>query len=304
MILLELPVIIYQYGRIQQFGWLGSFCQVLVGLGILHGLRGGFQPAWPLVTEEKLGLRRFGWWNSGLFVAGNLLVLPLTLALYLALCSSLAMSHFTGGFISLHPGGLTVQTRKYARADGKIIRLIPMSHVADAAFYQSVAQSFPSNSVILLEGVKDGKNLITNQVSYKRMAKAMGLGEQHEDFKPAQGELVDADVDVETFTTNTIDLLNLTMLFHAKGVTPETALLFLQNTRLQQPQLLDELFDDILKKRNQHLLGEIQSRLEQSDYLVVPWGAAHMAGISRAIQNSGFHLVETQDYPVIRFRRN
>jgi len=35
---------------------------------------------------------------------------------------------------------------------------------------------------------------------------------------------------------------------------------------------------------------------------MVPWGAAHMPGIAREIIKSGFHLAETREYMVIRFR--
>jgi hypothetical protein len=67
------------------------------------------------------------------------------------------------------------------------------------------------------------------------------------------------------------------------------------------PHFEEQLFDDLLLKRNQHLLGEIQSHLPQTDNLMVPWGVAHMPGIAREIQKSGFHLDGTQDYMVIRF---
>jgi hypothetical protein len=68
------------------------------------------------------------------------------------------------------------------------------------------------------------------------------------------------------------------------------------------PHTDDELFDDLLKKRNAHLLGEIQSRLLESDNIMIPWGAAHMSGISKEIQKLGFQLEQSHEYMVIRFR--
>jgi hypothetical protein len=47
------------------------------------------------------------------------------------------------------------------------------------------------------------------------MARALGLAEQHEKFDPTSGEIVMADIDVDQFTTNTLDLLNLVILIHA-----------------------------------------------------------------------------------------
>ena len=113
-----------------------------------------------------------------------------------------------------------MQTRKYVRDDGKTIHLFPMAHVAEADFYQKISQTFPTNSLILMEGVTDEKNLLTNKISYDRMAKTLGLAEQHEKFAPTRGEMVDADVDVSQFSTNTLTLLNLVMLVHAQGLNP------------------------------------------------------------------------------------
>ena len=68
------------------------------------------------------------------------------------------------------------------------------------------------------------------------------------------------------------------------------------------PHFEEQLWDDLLRKRNRRLLEEISSRLPQSENIIVPWGAAHMPEISKEIQKSGFHLEETREYVVIRFR--
>jgi len=219
--------------------------------------------------------------------------------IYLLLCTTLAVDHFSEGFMALHPGGFTVEVRKYVRNDGKTIELFPMSHIADARFYQQVSQTFPSNSIILMEGVTDKNNLLTNKLSYKRMAKSLGLTEQKQEFTPIQGEWVRADVDVSQFTSDTIDILNLVTLVHAKGLKPEIIQKLLQYS--PSPEMETRLLDDLVWKRNQHLLEEIQSHLLLSDNIMVPWGVAHMPGIAKEIQKLGFHLDETHDYMVIRF---
>ena len=201
--------------------------------------------------------------------------------------------------MALRPDGFTVQVRKYVRNDGKTIELFPMSHIADAHFYQKVSQAFPTNSIILMEGVTDVNNLLTNKLSYRRMAKSLGLTEQKKEFKPTNGEMIRADVDVDQFSTNTIDFLNLVTLIHAKGLNSEILLKLIQNS--PAPDSVEQLFDDLLTKRNEHLLEEIHSHLAQSDYIMVPWGVAHMPGIAKEIQKSGFHLDETREYFVIRF---
>jgi hypothetical protein len=148
-----------------------------------------------------------------------------------------------------------------------------------------------------MEGVTDNRNLLTNKITYERMAATLGVAEQHEEFKP-RGELVRADVDVAQFTSNTLAGLNLVMLIHARGMTPETIIKLLQ---FSPPHFEEQLFDDLLRKRNRHLIGEIQTRLLQSENLIVPWGAAHMPEIAQEIHKAGFRVDETQEYVAIRF---
>ena len=158
----------------------------------------------------------------------NIFVLLPVVMIYLFHCATTAVDHFSDGFMALHPGGFTVEVRKYVRNDGKTIELFPMSHVADAGFYQQVSQTFPTNSIILMEGVTDNENLLTNKLSYKRMAKSLGLTEQKKEFEPTNGEMVRADVDVDQFSTNTIGLLNLVTLLHSKGLNAGTLLQLMQ----------------------------------------------------------------------------
>src|SRR5207244_8564820 len=67
------------------------------------------------------------------------------------------------------------------------------------------------------------------------------------------------------------------------------------------PGAQEQVWDDLLRKRNRHLLNELHARLSDSDYIIIPWGAAHMPEISREIQKSGFRVSETRDYQAIRF---
>jgi len=301
-LLVVFPTLIYCHRRLVQLDWLLSLLQVVVVLVIYHRLRGGGRFRWSVVEVQHLGRRPFSWWNLSGFLLLNLLVLLPALAAYLALCASLAMGHFTDGFLTLRPGGLILQARKYVRADGKTILLFPMSHIAETDFYRAVSHSAASNSVVLLEGVTDRKNLLTNGLSYKRAAKSLGLAEQHDDLDIRRGELVLADVDVQEFSTNTIAVLNLVALVHARGLNASTLSVLLGYS--PPPEVEQQLFADLLLKRNAHLLKELNARLPAADDFVIPWGAAHMPGIAEAIEKSGFHLAETRDYVSIRFGPN
>ncbi len=297
--LLVIPLFIYFYGEKQQIAWVVSLVQVLFGLGILYWVQGGFKFRWPLVTVKQVATRGFSWGNLSVFLLANVFLLLPVAVVYLAFCARLAVDHFSEGFVGLRPGGLTMQMRKYVRDDGKTIQLFPMAHIGDAEFYQKLSQSFPSNSIVLMEGVTDKKNLLTNKVSYKRMATSLGLADQQKEFKPSQGETVMADMDLDQFAPETIAILNMVMLIHADGLTPENVMKLMQHA--PPPGVEKQLFDDILSKRNRHLLGEIDLWLLESDTIIVPWGAAHMPEIAREIEKSGFRLKETEDFVVIRF---
>jgi hypothetical protein len=298
-LLAVIPCFIYFFHQAPAIDWLSSLLQVLFAVAMVGWIQGGFKWRWPVISAGQLGPRGFSGWNLSLFVLVNIfLVAPAVLA-YFFFCAALGVDHFTAGFLKLRPGGLVVEARKYARADGKTIQLFPMAHMGDAGFYQKIAQAFPTNSLILMEGVTDEKNLLTNGISYKRMARSLGLTEQKEAFQPTRGTIVRADVDVDQFTASTLGLLNLVMVVHSQGPNSENVSRLLQFP--VTPQMESQLFDDILEKRNRHLWAEIQGRLSQTDHIVVPWGAAHMPEIAAEIEKAGFKLDTTQRYVVIRF---
>lgn len=302
MMFAVLPFAIYCFDHLPLVAWSISAAQVVVGLGVLYLAQGRLAFRWPLVPAGWIGTRGFSWRNSTLFVLTNVFVLLPAVMVYSFLCAALAVNHFSGGFMALHPNGFSVQARKYVRDDGKMIELFPMSHIADAQFYWQISQTFPTNSIILMEGVTDEHNLLTNKITYRRAAKSLGLAEQHEKFEPTRGKIVPADLDVDQFSQGTIDTLNLVMLIHAKGLTPGD---FEKLMRYSTPNdFTKEFFGDLVQKRNQHLVQEIQSHLSQTEHIVVPWGVAHMPGIANEIQKSGFRLDSTQEYMVIQFGGN
>lgn len=294
-----IPLFIFYFSHLQQIVWCMSLAQVLLGLWILQQAQGRLKFGWLLVPLDRLGLRRFSWWNLIGFVLANVFGLLPAVMIFLFVCMAGTVNHFSDGFMTVRPGGFTVQVRKYVRADGKTIQLFPMSHVAESDFYRDISQTFPTNSIILMEGVSDEKHLLKHKPNYQRMASALGLAEQHEKFNPTRGEMVMADIDVAQFTTNTLDLLNLIIRLHTAGVDAGTMQQLMQCS--MAPDVQEQLLDDLLWKRNRHLLEQIQNHLPETEHLIVPWGVAHMPGIATEIQKAGFHLEETKEYDVIRF---
>ncbi|MCW5550599.1 MAG: hypothetical protein KIS67_00395 [Verrucomicrobiae bacterium] len=299
--LVVIPFLIYHQGWLHPLAWAVSLCQVGMGLAVLYCAQGGFNVRWPLVSEELVKPRRFSWANLLGFLLVNAFVLFPVTVVYLGSCAVLAVDHFSDGFVALRPGGITVQARTYVRDDGKTVQLFPMAHVAERSFYRTLADSFTPDAIVLMEGVTDQEGLLTNRISYRRMAKSLGVVEQEKEFTPTRGEIVHADVDVAEFTANTIGFLNLAMRLHTEDFNVELLLQVLQHS--PAPGFERELIEDLLTNRNRHLVEALRSRLAQADKFVVPWGAAHMPEIAREIQKLGFRLNETREFTVMRFRR-
>ena len=292
-----LPLLVWFSDKAALILWGVSLAQVLLAGFVIIRLQGGLKFRWPLVPAGVLEDQRFSWGNLAAVVAAGVFGIVPALVAYVGFTAMATVRHFSDGFVKLHPGGLSMQVRKYVRDDGRKITLVPMSHVGEPEFYQSLADSFPPDSVILMEGVSDRENLAKIQSSYSKMAATVGGVEQTKVFKP-QGELVHADVDISAFSPATVEMLKTAMLLHSKGVTAETLPILMKPA---PPGLEKQLMDDILTKRNHHLLGVIRERLPTSETIIVPWGAAHMPEIAREIQKDGFRVTETEDFMAIRF---
>jgi hypothetical protein len=297
--LIVVPFLIYAFGRIQQVSWAISFYQVLLGLCVLYLLNRRKKLGWPLIAEDQIQGPFFSLRNVSVFLLVNLFVLVPAVMVYLAVCASLAVNHYSDGFLALRPEGLTVQVRKYVRPDGKTIQLVPMAHIGETSFYRELAQSFPTNSTVLMEGVTDTGNLLTNKISYEKIATSIGVSEQQKEFRP-RGQVVMADVDVGQFQQGTIDFLNLVMRVQAKGMNEHTMDEMMGHAAA--PRFQEQFFEDVLRKRNQHLLKKIETQLLKSNDLIVPWGAAHMPEIAQGILKAGFRVSETREAVAIRFR--
>lgn len=295
--LAALPLMIYHYKEGTWIAWGMSLVQVAVGVAVIRLLRGSWKFRWPLIPTNRLESRGFGWRNTLGFAAVNLLVVLPAAAIYLASCSVVAVSHFTDGFVSLRPAGVTMQVRKYTRDDGKTVELVPMSHIGETEFYQTLAASFAPTATVLMEGVSDKEHVLTEKAGYGKTAKDLGLAEQQAVFRP-KGELVPADVDLSDFSKVSLDYLKKTMALHSKGINAVTLPVLMETPA---PDLPEKLLHDLLTRRNEHLLRVMDERLRTSDHIIVPWGAAHMPGISAGVLKAGFRLQDKEDHVAIRF---
>ncbi|RYD48352.1 MAG: hypothetical protein EOP85_03715 [Verrucomicrobiaceae bacterium] len=292
-----LPLLIYFYKSAAWIVWGMSLAQFMVVSLVIRRLAGSWKPRWPLISTEQLGSPGFRWGNLIGFAAVNLLVAVPAVVLYVAGCGVVAVSHFTEDFVALRPSGVTMQVRTYTRDDGKTVVLVPMSHIGEEEFYRNLAASFPPTATVLMEGVSDKGNVLDDKVGYGKTAKDLGLAEQQAVFRP-QGELVPADVDLSQFSKTSLDYLKKSMAIHTQGINPVTLPLLLESP---PPDLPEKLLHDLLTLRNAHLLRVMEEKLLTSDHVIVPWGAAHMPGISAGVLKAGFRLQDTEDHVAIRF---
>jgi hypothetical protein len=291
-----LPLLIHFHRHAGWIAWGTSLCQLLAGYLMVRHLRTGKRITWPLFPESRLIRQGFRWSHFAVMLVGAFLLIPALLG-YTAWSAKLAINRFTDGFVDLRMSGLVMDVREYVRDDGRKITLVPMSHVGEPGFYAALSDSFPDDSVVLLEGVSDHTNVLTIRSGYSKFAKSAGVVEQQEHFKP-RGRLVAADMDVSDFSPETLDLLQAVMLLHSQGVTAETMPILMKPT---PPNLQKQLMHDLLTKRNHHLLKVIRENLPEASHIIVPWGAAHMPEIAAEIQKSGFKQTTSREMIAIRF---
>ncbi|MCM0084262.1 hypothetical protein L4X63_22005 [Geomonas sp. Red32] len=260
--------------------------------------------------------------NSAVFAAANLVILPCVLALLVGFTANAFMQRYTAGFMHLGPDGLHMYEKVYRRQNRTIL-LAGMIHVGEKEFYQRVA-SLPSagRTIVLAEGVTDDRNLLRDRPDYSKLAGYLGLTSQADrmhfagrviepsqlDTAPAKGnpggvDILRADVDVSSFRPATIWFLNELgrQMKNSRTLSQQLLSSILWSQNNITPEIQSTVMDDILHRRNQVLIGNLDKALAQYDTVVVPWGALHMAEIEKEVRRQGFQLQRVTDRVSIRF---
>ncbi|MBW2280601.1 MAG: hypothetical protein JRG82_07630 [Deltaproteobacteria bacterium] len=236
------------------------------------------------------------------FVAVCVVAVPLALLLYVSGSLSMALDHFTGGFVRLEGEGLVAEERRYERGD-RTVYLIPMVHVAEGSFYRDVLSSVPvEDSIILAEGMSDESGSLSGDLSYRGVARALGLQAQEDALEPADAHYVEnADLDISALSPETIDLIDAAALFLVAEDPEQRAEAWARvNARVREPGMVERAADEVIGMRNRHLLGRIDASLEEFRHVVVPWGAAHMPQLERGVLARGFSLSGRESRTVVR----
>jgi hypothetical protein len=279
---------------------LESLVELAVAVGTLALVRRlSLGKRWTFPPEALLEAD-FRWRRAFLFLGGNAVLVVIGLPLYLYLTLAVGVNSFGRGFVVCHGGEISAVTRDYER-DGKVVSLVAMMHIAEKGSYEKLVASIdPKGSVILAEGVADEKGLLHQKTDYKKAATALGLETQVEAFHPQEKglDVESGDVDVQVFSPGTIGLLNGIFRVH-NGTSGIGDVLGLEK-QMGDPDAVEALFNDILDKRNEHLLQRIDEALVNHQRVVVPWGAYHLPGISAVLEGKGFKLVKSQEREIVR----
>lgn len=266
-------------------------------------------------TDSLIPEFSFSFKNTSIFFGVNLIIVPV-LILFVAFTSIQALlNHKTAGFLRLSPSGIYMKERIYQK-DDKTIKLIGMIHIGEGSYYDSLTETIQnSSSILMAEGVSDKNKLIKNGFSTKGFAKTYGLRSQedldldgelisYEEFNSEvfssennNLKIVQADVDISSFSSDTIEFLNIA----GKYVFKEDSFaqgLAEYNTWIQKngtPELIANIKNDIIDKRNEKVISMLETAVEKFSLVIVPWGAMHMPAIEESVKKMGFIIVKTNE---------
>lgn len=266
---------------------------MLVGAAALAGTLARRLPHAPTLGVSAAGMAErpaFAPVRTLALLAFLLLALPVGMAAYLAGSAAWTLSFATASYAGLTSEGFVVRGRSYER-EGNTVVLQGMMHIGEGRAYEDLYAGFNlgGRTVVLTEGVSDEDDLLgRNGIGYSRVAERLGLEQQHA-IESQDFEVRNADVDVKEFEEGTLELLRLSFAVWAAD-DPLTA--WVEQSAYvgrQDPNALyATLYKDIVVGRNEHLLGEIEASRSEFDHIVVPWGAAHMPGLTNELEAKGY----------------
>jgi hypothetical protein len=311
------PAMAYPFGlwKPAHLALVLAFVQVLLALAVWYFAPNLSGPRRTL-TLAPTRTQSFSW--KYLLVAG-----PVTALLFfvvaagsVALGFSTQIQLLTGGYVRLRPDGIYLVERQFQSGDREV-RLAGMMHVARREFYSGVLPPpDPAEpSVVLVEGVTDRKRLLGGRtLDYGRLAKLLNVTAQSDSVfsnrvtdelgkqgsssgtaEPAAGAkgsgiyYKHADVDVESFHPQTIAfILAVIAIFQSNNLREVIELLVDPSSPIANEDAQEQVMDDILFSRNQKLVAEIESSLQDYRRVVVPWGAMHLPEIESWLRDHNF----------------
>jgi hypothetical protein len=214
----------------------------------------------------------------------------------------------TDGFVRFDLAGVSLADRRYAKGDQEV-RLVGMMHIGEGESYADLIGTFAGPStVVLAEGVTDREGRLSVPLAYGRVAQALGLESQDaiESYletmdPPSEAEWADirhADLDFADFHPDTVDWLESVAEVWG-GPDPLRGFLRVSRRLSDDPGRGARVAEDVLERRNVHLVEELRSALADYDRVIVPWGALHLPYVQQQILAMGFTPGERTQHPLI-----
>lgn len=297
-----------------------SIAQLILALILLHSNR-IINDQSLLLTNKQFTGPAFEGSRLVKFILANIFIFPVLLFLILFSLTSNVIEESSAGFVRLKPDGLYMIERTYSQKN-KQIQMMGMIHLAQSQYYTELVAAIPQQkTLILLEGVSDRNELLKEQFSYSKIADLMGLTSQKASH--FQGRLISkeslnrrsaneklavdllpADIDLNRFDPLTIKVLNALAKNVLNAENPLAGYVAFSRWGEQNlPENFDRMImDDLLSKRNRHLISYFPAALKKYDNLVIPWGALHMKELEQAVLERGFELIKSRERLSIDFR--
>jgi len=266
----------------------------------------------------------------GHLVVRTLAALAVTLVALLLLAVSgtlYAFAHqietMSNHYVQFNAGGLDVQETTL-RKGPQTVYLVGMMHVGEASAYEKLFASMPEKALVFPEGVSDTKNLLAGKFNYRRVARVLGL-EQQPDIAavestaspaPDSGEesryatgpvaqsdrhILRADVDVSDFSPVTLRFLTELGELYASPTLGDAVSRFRGLSDHYTESEIASVFDDILIRRNEHLLASFDANAMSYDTVIIPWGALHMPGLEAALTARGYAATERRTIRLVNY---
>jgi hypothetical protein len=260
--------------------------------------------------EESRERPAFAWTHSLAFAAGLCTLGPLAAIGYGAVAVATAIQVVTHGFVHFDWTGVSLGDRHYRRGDREI-RLVGMMHIGDPAAYRALVCTFERESTIVLaEGVSDREGRLATSLQYGQVAQALGLAQQQDvsaylvdgedpDAEPPEWPVVRrADVDASAFSPETIAMIRWVAEVWEADDVPGALRLIARGTREQTAEQRLAFLVDIVDRRNEHLVGEIERALVEYERVIVPWGALHLPSVEQTVLTWGFAETSRELHPL------
>ncbi len=264
-------------------------------------LRYGTESAsWTLPRSEG----RFEPLRFAAFGIGSLVLGPVLLAGYLVVAIATFAHQATAGFLAFDTTGIHMVERHYEKA-GREIWLVGMIHIGSGDTYAQIFDSFGGEDTLVLEeGVTDDQDLLGKRLPYDALIEPLGVERQtkvssHFAERRASGDewphVQRADLDTSNFTPATIAYMQgmgeAVEAFEAEDYAKVQQVVM--RPAMQAPNVRG-VMQDILERRDEHVLEALETALPSYRRVIVPWGAAHQRRISQVVTGWGFEQTSSR----------